>query len=321
MSFCHIPVLLRETVENLALRPDGVYVDGTVGGGGHAFEVASRLKEGGLLIGVDQDGAAIQAAGERLRPFSERVRLVRDNYLNLPSVLTGLGIGAVDGICLDLGVSSHQLDTPERGFSYLEDGAALDMRMDRRQERTAADLVNECPERELARIIREYGEDRFAGKIARNIAEARKKKRIETAGELTRIIRASIPLKLQMESGGHPAMRTFQALRIELNGELKVLENSIDRMIDLLKPGGRLCIITFHSLEDRIVKNGFRRNENPCICPPDFPLCVCGRKSKGRVLTKKPIVPSAREREENPRSRSAKLRVFERSGRDAEAAG
>lgn len=310
MSFHHISVLLHETVESLAIRPDGIYVDGTLGGGGHGFAVASRLQQGGMLIGIDQDEDAVRAAGERLKSFGSRVRIVRDNYVNLPSVLDSFGIDRVDGIYLDLGVSSYQLDTAERGFSYMED-APLDMRMDRRKERTAADLVNGCSEQELARIIRDYGEDRCARSIARHIVEARKKQRIETTGELTAIIRRSIPKKLQV-GGGHPAMRTFQALRIELNGELEVLEQSIDRMIDRLKPGGRLSIITFHSLEDRIVKNGFRKNENPCICPPDFPVCVCGRKSKGRVITGKPILPSEREREENTRSRSAKLRVFER---------
>lgn len=310
MSFHHISVLLHETVESLAIRPDGIYVDGTLGGGGHGFAVASRLQQGGMLIGIDQDEDAVRAAGERLKSFGSRVRIVRDNYVNLPSVLDSFGIDRVDGIYLDLGVSSYQLDTAERGFSYMED-APLDMRMDRRKERTAADLVNGCSEQELARIIRDYGEDRCARSIARHIVEARKKQRIETTGELTAIIRRSIPKKLQV-GGGHPAMRTFQALRIELNGELEVLEQSIDRMIDRLKPGGRLSIITFHSLEDRIVKNGFRKNENPCICPPDFPVCVCGRKSKGRVITGKPILPSEREREENTRARSAKLRVFER---------
>lgn len=310
MSFHHISVLLHETVESLAIRPDGIYVDGTLGGGGHGFAVASRLQQGGMLIGIDQDEDAVRAAGERLKSFGSRVRIVRDNYVNLPSVLDSFGIDRVDGIYLDLGVSSYQLDTAERGFSYMED-APLDMRMDRRKERTAADLVNGCSEQELARIIRDYGEDRCSRSIARHIVEARKKQRIETTGELTAIIRRSIPKKLQV-GGGHPAMRTFQALRIELNGELEVLEQSIDRMIDRLKPGGRLSIITFHSLEDRIVKNGFRKNENPCICPPDFPVCVCGRKSKGRVITGKPILPSEREREENTRSRSAKLRVFER---------
>lgn len=312
MSFRHVSVLLSETVEGLSVRPDGIYVDGTLGGGGHAAAVAEKLTDGGLLIGIDQDEDAVKAAAERLMPYGDCVRIFRDNYVNLPSVLHVLGIGKVDGICLDLGVSSHQLDTAERGFSYMED-ARLDMRMDRRQEMTAEDLVNTCSEQELTKMIRDYGEDRFAKSIARHILKEREKKRIETTGELSAIIRRAIPVKLQ-NGGGHPAMRTFQALRIALNGELKVLEDSIDRMVDLLNPGGRLCIITFHSLEDRIVKNGFRRNESPCTCPPDFPVCVCGRESKGTVITRKPIVPTKNEMEENTRSRSAKLRIFERSG-------
>ena len=311
MTFRHVSVLLQETIEGLNIRPDGIYADGTLGGGGHASEVAARLTEGGRLIGIDQDADAIAAAGERLKPFGDRVTIVRDNYVNMKHVLADLGIEAVDGICLDLGVSSYQLDTAERGFSYMED-APLDMRMDRRADRTAADLVNECSEQELFRIIRDYGEDRFAKNIAKHIVKARERKAIRTTGELADIIRGAIPMKIQV-TGGHPAMRTFQALRIALNGELQVLEDSIDEMIGLLKPGGRICIITFHSLEDRIVKNGFRRNESPCTCPPGFPVCVCGKKSRGVVITKKPILPSEEETEENPRSRSAKLRIFERA--------
>ena len=311
MSFHHISVLLNETVDSLNIRPDGIYVDGTLGGGGHAFQVASRLTAGGRLIGIDQDADAIAAATERLSPFADRVTIVRDNYVNVRAVLSQLHISGVDGIYLDLGVSSHQLDTAERGFSYIED-APLDMRMDRRQDRTAADLVNECSEQELFRIIRDYGEDRFAKNIAKHIVKARAEKRIETTRELADIVRGAIPMKIQL-TGGHPAMRSFQALRIELNGELKVLEASIDSMIGLLKPGGRLSIITFHSLEDRIVKNGFRKNENPCTCPPGLPVCVCGEKSRGRVITRKPIVPLEAETEVNRRARSAKLRVFERS--------
>ena len=311
MTFRHVSVLLKETIEGLNIRPDGIYADGTLGGGGHASEVAARLTEGGRLIGIDQDADAIAAATERLKPFGDRVTIVRDNYVNMKHVLADLGIEAVDGICLDLGVSSYQLDTAERGFSYMED-APLDMRMDRRADRTAADLVNECSEQELFRIIRDYGEDRFAKNIAKHIVKARERKAIRTTGELADIIRGAIPMKIQV-TGGHPAMRTFQALRIALNGELQVLEDSIDEMIGLLKPGGRICIITFHSLEDRIVKNGFRRNESPCTCPPGFPVCVCGKKSRGVVITKKPILPSEEETEENPRSRSAKLRIFERA--------
>ena len=311
MTFRHVSVLLPETIEGLNIRPDGIYADGTLGGGGHASEVAARLTEGGRLIGIDQDADAIAAAGERLKPFGDRVTIVRDNYVNMKQVLADLGIEAVDGICLDLGVSSYQLDTAERGFSYMED-APLDMRMDRREDRTAADLVNECTEQELFRIIRDYGEDRFAKNIAKHIVKARERRPIRTTGELADIIRGAIPMKIQV-TGGHPAMRTFQALRIALNRELQVLEDSIDEMIGLLNPGGRLCIITFHSLEDRIVKNGFRRNESPCTCPPGFPVCVCGKKSRGTVITNKPILPTKEEEEENPRSRSAKLRIFERA--------
>ena len=310
MTFHHISVLLNETIEGLNIRPDGIYADGTLGGGGHAYAVAEKLTDGGRLVGIDQDADAIQAASERLKPFGDRVTIVRDNYVNMARVLTGLGISSMDGIYLDLGVSSYQLDTAERGFSYMED-APLDMRMDRRNDRTAADLVNGCTEQELFRIIRDYGEDRFAKNIAKHIVQARERKEIRTTLELAEIVRGAIPKKIQV-TGGHPAMRTFQALRIELNGELKVLEESIDSMIGLLKPGGRLCIITFHSLEDRIVKNGFRRNESPCICPPEFPVCVCGKKSRGRVITRKPVLPSEEEKEMNPRSRSAKLRIFER---------
>ena len=312
MDFHHISVLPRETIDSLNIRPDGIYVDGTLGGGGHASLIAVKLGEGGRLIGIDQDADAIRAAGERLKPFGDKVTVVRDNYVNLPTVLDNLGIPRADGIYLDLGVSSYQLDNAERGFSYMED-APLDMRMDRRSARTAADLVNEESEAELARIVRVYGEDRFSNQIARRIVETRAKKPIETTGELAALVKRVIPMRLQ-KTGGHPAMRTFQALRIALNGELTVLEQAIDEMILRLQPGGRLSIITFHSLEDRIVKEGFRRNASPCTCPPDFPICVCGKKSRGRVVTGKPIVPTAEEVAANPRSRSAKLRVFERGG-------
>ena len=312
MDFHHISVLPRETIDRLNIRPDGIYVYGTLGGGGHASLVAAKLGEGGRLIGIDQDADAIRAAGERLKPFGDKVTVVRDNYVNLPTVLDNLGIPRADGIYLDLGVSSYQLDNAERGFSYMED-APLDMRMDRRSARTAADLVNEESEAELARIIRVYGEDRFSNQIARRIVKTRAKKPIETTGELAALVKRVIPMRLQ-KTGGHPAMRTFQALRIALNGELTVLEQAIDEMILRLQPGGRLSIITFHSLEDRIVKEGFRRNASPCTCPPDFPICVCGKKSRGRVVTGKPIVPTAEEVAANPRSRSAKLRVFERGG-------
>ena len=311
MEFNHYSVLLKETIENLNIRPDGVYVDGTLGGGGHAYQVASRLSEKGRLIGIDQDADAIAAAGERLSEFGDKITIIRSNYANMKEELHRIGIEKVDGIVLDLGVSSFQLDTPERGFTYRDENAPLDMRMDDRQSLTAKDIVNEYSEMELYHIIRDYGEDKFAKNIAKHIVQERKKKPIETTGELTGIIRASIPMKVQA-TGGHPAKRTFQAIRIELNRELEVLQNNLDDMIDLLNPGGRICIITFHSLEDRIVKSNFKRNENPCTCPSDFPVCVCGKKSKGKVITRKPILPSEEELSVNSRSKSAKLRVFER---------
>lgn len=310
MMFEHKSVLLYETIDSLNIKPDGIYVDGTLGGGGHALEVCKRLNEYGRLIGIDQDADAIKAAKERLMEYKDRVTVVRSNYENIQTVLKDLGIEKVDGIYLDLGVSSYQLDTPERGFSYRSDDAPLDMRMDQRNEQTAADLVNHYSEFDLYRIIRDYGEDRFAKNIAKHIVRARKEKPIETAGELNEIIKAAIPAKIRAV-GGHPSKRTFQAIRIELNQELEVLTQSIDTMIDLLKPCGRLSIITFHSLEDRIVKTRFRDNENPCECPPDFPVCVCGKTSKGKVITRKPVLPAKEEIEENKRSKSSKLRVFE----------
>ncbi|RHT57889.1 16S rRNA (cytosine(1402)-N(4))-methyltransferase RsmH [Clostridium sp. AM29-11AC] len=313
MTFSHTSVLLYETVDSLNIRPDGIYVDGTLGGGGHASLVLSRLGEGGRLIGLDQDADAIAAATERLKPYGDRVTVIRTNYENIKEALASLGIAKVDGIYLDLGVSSYQLDTAERGFTYREDDAPLDMRMDQRRSETAKDIVNGYSEMELYRIIRDYGEDRFAKNIAKHIVKARQEKEIETAGELTEIIRAAIPAKIRA-TGGHPAKRTFQAIRIELNRELQVLENSIDTMIELLNPGGRLSVITFHSLEDRIIKNRFRINENPCTCPPEFPVCMCGKKSRGRVVTRKPILPSDEELSANKRSKSAKLRVFEKAG-------
>lgn len=310
MEFKHRSVLLEETIEQLHVKPDGIYVDGTLGGAGHSSEIVRQLSEGGRLIGIDQDDAAIAAAQERLKPYEDRVTIVRNNYVNFRDVLDELHVDRVDGILLDLGVSSYQLDTAERGFSYMED-APLDMRMDRRQQKTARDVVNEYSEMELFRIIRDYGEDRFAKNIAKHVVNARSRKPIETTHELAEIIKAAIPMKVRAV-GGHPAKRTFQAIRIEINGELTVLRDSLDKMIDSLNPGGRLCIITFHSLEDRIVKQNFKKNENPCTCPPDFPMCVCGNKSKGRVVTRKPILPTEAEMEENGRSKSAKLRVFER---------
>ncbi len=312
MEFNHYSVLLRETIENLNVRPDGIYVDGTLGGGGHACEVLKRLGSGGRLIGIDQDADAIRAAGERLAQFGDKATLIRSNYADMKECLSDIGIQKVDGIVLDLGVSSFQLDTPERGFTYRNPDAPLDMRMDDRQTQTAKDIINGYSEMELYRIIRDYGEDRFAKNIAKHIVRARAEKEISTAGELAEIIQASIPRKVQA-TGGHPAKRTFQAIRIELNHELEVLKDNLDTMIELLAPGGRICVITFHSLEDRIVKANFKRNENPCTCPSDFPVCVCGKVSKGKVITKKPILPSEEELAENTRSKSAKLRVFEKA--------
>lgn len=309
MEFKHKSVLLNETIDGLNIKPDGIYVDGTLGGGGHAYEVCRRLGEKGSIVGIDQDAAAIEAASARLKDFGEKVTIVRSNYCDMKSKLHELGIDKVDGIVLDLGVSSYQLDTAERGFSYRED-APLDMRMDTRQKMTARDIVNDYTEADLYRVIRDYGEDKFAKNIAKHIVQARAVKPVEMTAELSEIIRASIPMKFQQKSG-HPAKRTFQAIRIELNRELDVLRDSLDDMIDLLNPGGRLCIITFHSLEDRIVKSAFRKNENPCTCPPDFPVCVCGKKTKGSIITKKPILPSEEELEYNSRSKSAKLRIFE----------
>lgn len=310
MEFKHKSVLLYETVDELNIKPDGIYVDGTLGGGGHSYEIAGRLSEGGRLIGIDQDEDAIKAASKRLEPYMDRVTIVRNNYCNMDKVLDELGIDKVDGIMLDLGVSSYQLDAADRGFTYNVD-TALDMRMDQRQEITAKNIVNEYSEFDLYRIIRDYGEDRFAKNIAKHIVAARQEKPIETTFELNDIIKVAIPMKVRA-TGGHPSKRTYQAIRIELNKELEVLENSIDMMIDRLKPEGRLCIITFHSLEDRIVKTRFRNNENPCTCPPSFPACVCGKVPKGRVITRKPVVPTDEEINENSRSKSSKLRVFER---------
>ncbi|HIV42394.1 MAG TPA: 16S rRNA (cytosine(1402)-N(4))-methyltransferase RsmH [Candidatus Mediterraneibacter guildfordensis] len=311
MAFDHVSVLLHETVDGLNVRPDGTYVDATLGGGGHAYEVCSRLSDKGRFIGIDQDADAIEAAGKRLEGFGEKVTIIRSNYRDMKPELQKRGIDSVDGIVLDLGVSSYQLDTAERGFSYRAD-APLDMRMDQRQKMTARDIVNDYSEMELYRVIRDYGEDRFAKNIAKHIVAERGKHPIETTGQLNEIISHAIPMKIRKTSG-HPSKRTFQAIRIELNHELDVLKNSLDDMIDMLRPGGRICIITFHSLEDRIVKSAFRRNENPCICPDNFPVCVCGRTPKGKVITRKPILPSEEEMATNSRSKSAKLRIFERT--------
>ena len=310
MAFKHKSVLLDETIEGLNIKPDGIYVDGTLGGGGHAYEVCRRLNNKGSFIGIDQDAAAIEAAGTRLSDFGERVTIIRSNYCDMKSRLHEKGIDKVDGIVLDLGVSSYQLDTADRGFSYRVD-APLDMRMDTRQTLSAKEIVNGYSEMDLFRIIRDYGEDKFAKNIAKHIVQARQIKPVETTFELDEIIKAAIPMKFRA-TGGHPAKKTFQAIRIELNRELEVLDESIDAMTDLLNDDGRLCIITFHSLEDRIVKTRFRKNENPCTCPPDFPVCVCGKQPKGKVITRKPIVPDEEELEENKRAKSSKLRVFER---------
>ncbi len=311
MAFEHTSVLLKETIEGLEIKPEGIYVDGTLGGAGHSREIAARLLAGGRLIGIDQDEAAIQAAGQRLADFGDRVTIVRSNYRDTKEVLSSLGIRGIDGMLLDLGVSSYQLDTEERGFSYRFD-VPLDMRMDQRQRLTAREIVNTYEERELFRVIREYGEDKFARNIAKHIAAARRLKPIETTGELNEIIKAAIPARMRAE-GGHPSKRTFQAIRIECNHELEVLKESLEELIGLLNPRGRLCIITFHSLEDRIVKTAFKQAANPCTCPPEFPVCVCGKKSRGRVITGKPILPGEEELKANPRAKSAKLRIFEKT--------
>ncbi len=310
MDFQHTSVLLNETVDGLKIKPDGIYVDGTLGGGGHSYRIASGLSGKGRLIGIDQDEAAIKAAGERLAEFGDKVTIVRSNYRNTKAVLSELGIHEIDGMMLDLGVSSYQLDNKDRGFSYRYD-TPLDMRMDERQTLSARTIINEYDEMTLFRIIRDYGEDKFAKNIAKHIVKARAEKPIETTGELNEIIKAAIPAKMRVE-GGHPSKRTFQAIRIECNKELEVLKESLEELIDLLVPGGRLCIITFHSLEDRIVKTAFKQAANPCTCPSSFPVCVCGKESKGKVVTGKPILPSEEELLVNSRSKSAKLRIFEK---------
>lgn len=312
MEFAHTSVLLTETISYLNVKSEGVYVDGTLGGGGHALEVCQRLNEKGRFIGIDQDLDAVKAARERLAPFGDKVSVVHSNYENIREILRCEGIDRVDGILLDLGVSSYQLDDPGRGFTYRKEDAPLDMRMDVRQTQTARDIVNGYSEMELFHLIRDYGEDRFAKNIAKHIVKARQEKPIETTGELNEIIRAAIPARVRA-TGGHPSKRTFQAIRIALNRELEVLKASLDDMILLLRPGGRIAVITFHSLEDRIVKDAFKKNENPCTCPREFPLCVCGAIPKGRIITRKPVLPTEEEQKTNSRSRSAKLRVFQRA--------
>jgi 16S rRNA (cytosine1402-N4)-methyltransferase len=310
INFKHKSVLLDETIEMLNIKPNGIYVDGTLGGGGHSLEICKRLGSNGRLIGIDQDEAAIIAGNERLKDYKDKITIVRSNYSDMKQVLHNLNVEKVDGILLDLGVSSYQLDTPERGFSYREN-APLDMRMDTRNDKTAKDIVNGYSEFDLYRIIRDYGEDKFAKNIAKHIVRVREEKPIETTDELTEAIKAAIPMKIRMNTG-HPAKKTFQAIRIELNRELEVLSKSLDDMIEMLNEDGRICIITFHSLEDRIVKSSFRKNEDPCTCPPNFPVCVCGNKSKGKVITRKPLVPTEEEIVDNKRAKSSKLRVFER---------
>lgn len=310
MAFEHISILLDACIEGLDIKPDGIYVDGTLGGAGHSYHILEQLNEDGRLIGIDQDENAIEASTKRLEQFGEKAIIVRNNYVEIEHVLSTLDIKKVDGILLDLGVSSHQLDEGSRGFSYMQD-APLDMRMDQRQKTTAKDIVNTYEHGALAKMIKDYGEERYAGKIASAIVRERMIKPIETTQELVDIIRQAIPKKNQM-TGGHPAKRTFQAIRIELNQELTVLKESVGKMIDLLADDGRLCIITFHSLEDRIVKHMFKEAEDPCTCPPDFPMCVCGKVSKGKVITRKPILPSEAEIALNSRAKSAKLRIFKR---------
>lgn len=311
MGFEHKSVLLWETIEGLNIKPDGIYVDGTLGGAGHSLEIVKRLGDKGRHIGIDQDADAIAAATGRLEPYEDKVTIVRSNYSAIREIVKEHAPEGVDGILLDLGVSSYQLDTIERGFGYKND-APLDMRMDQRQSLTAREIVNGYSEMELFRIIKDYGEEQFAKNIAKHIVKARAEKPIETTFELNEIIKAAIPARMRA-TGGHPSKRTFQAIRIECNRELEVLRDTLDDMIEVLKPGGRLCIITFHSLEDRIVKSSFKKAENPCVCPPSFPVCVCGRKPLGKVITRKPILPGEEELEVNKRSKSAKLRIFEKT--------
>ena len=310
LDFKHEPVLLKETIEGLDIKPNGIYVDGTLGGAGHSFKIVQKLTSG-KLIGIDQDKEALEAAGKRLSIFKDKVTLVHDNYVNAVKVLKDLGIEKVDGILLDIGVSSYQIDNAERGFSYRED-APLDMRMNQEASLTAKEVVNTYSKEELAKIIRVYGEENFANNIAKHIVNEREKSPIETTMRLKEIIEQAIPAKVRKGQKGF-AKKTFQAIRIEVNSELNVLETAISQLVDALNPKGRLAIITFHSLEDRIVKNEFKRMENPCTCPPDFPVCTCGKVPLGKVITRHPITASDEELERNKRASSAKLRIFEKA--------
>ncbi|MZQ76072.1 MAG: 16S rRNA (cytosine(1402)-N(4))-methyltransferase RsmH [Peptoclostridium sp.] len=310
MDFKHVSVLFDESIDNLNIKPDGVYVDGTLGGAGHSLEIAKRLSKDGLLIGFDQDKNAIEVAKERLAPYMDRVRIVHSNFENIKKELENLGIDEIDGLLLDLGVSSHQLDEAQRGFSYMQD-APLDMRMDSRNPLSAYEIVNTYPKEELERVIWEYGEERWAARIAEFIVEKRQAHRINTTLELVDVIKAAIPQKARQD-GPHPAKRTFQAIRIEVNRELDVIRKTIEDATSVMRKGGRICIITFHSLEDRIVKDTFKELAKSCVCPVEFPVCVCGKRQELKIITKKPIIPSDQEIEGNPRSRSAKLRVAQR---------
>lgn len=310
MEFRHVSVLLRESIEHLNLKPNGVYVDATIGGGGHSGEILKRLGPNGRLIGIDRDERAIEAAAKALEAFEGRFDLIHGNFADMHHLVTGLGFGRVDGILMDLGVSSYQLDQADRGFSYMQD-APLDMRMNRRQELTAEHVVNSYPEEDLKRIIKEYGEEKWAGRIASFIHRERSKSPITTTAQLEGIIKAAIPASAR-RTGPHPAKRTFQAIRIEVNNELGILEQSLREGIRLLNEGGRICVISFHSLEDRRVKDTFKELENPCSCPKDFPLCVCGKRAEVRVITKKPVSPDKEEISTNPRARSALLRAAEK---------
>lgn len=307
-NFNHVPVLLKECIEGLAIKPDGIYVDGTLGGAGHSSQIVKQISKKGLLLGIDRDEEAICVAKERLKEFSN-VQFVHDNHDNIKQILSKLEIPAVDGILLDLGVSSYQLDEKNRGFSYMQE-SQLDMRMDKMAILTAKEVVNTYAEEKLANLIYEYGEEKFSRRIAKNICEYRKTKEIETTAELVKIIEKSVPRK---NGEGHPAKRTFQAIRIEVNDEIKPLYQTILDSIEMLKPQGRLCVITFHSLEDRAVKNAFLEAEGKCTCPPGLPYCMCGAKKLGTIITKKPILPTKQEMQTNSRSKSAKLRIFEKT--------